>query len=402
MSQIKKTLGCMAVAQAVCLALGLWVQDRIVVASAEWMIENDSQTAVESSEPISSDETTQSDATSSLTAGALLSSMPSARIITFVWIFGLQAVVGYLILSRVHNEHSQKQMQSNEDSINRVKDLVRTRDAVIFGLAKLAESRDPDTGHHLERIASYSTRIASVLCRHPEFSKHVTPSFVRMIGVSSALHDIGKVGVEDSILLKPGKLNDQERFLMQLHVTVGAECISQIEKRLGNTNFLQMAREIALCHHERWDGKGYPRGLQGREIPLAARIVSIADVYDALSVRRVYKEAFPHEKCVKIISEEAGKQFDPELVKVFLSIESEFRAIAKQFSDEESEGRLLETVDTIDSTESRMSPSQERIINAVVDTNKTTAAAEHEKHADVAESKTKQQSREHIGTWQLN
>ena len=130
-----------------------------------------------------------------------------------------------------------------------------------------------------------------------------------MIGISSALHDIGKVALEDSVLLKPGELTSSERFKMQLHVEVGAESIREIERRLGTSNFLEMAREIANSHHERWDGAGYPTGLAGENIPLAARIVAIADVYDALSARRVYKEPFPHSECVEIIRREAGRQF---------------------------------------------------------------------------------------------
>ncbi len=196
-------------------------------------------------------------------------------------------------------------------SLQRYGDLLRTRDAVIFGLAKLAESRDPDTGNHLERIAVYSTRLATVLRRNPRYRRHLTPAFVKLIGISSALHDIGKVGIEDSILLKPGQFEEQERLVMHMHAAIGGKCIREIESRLGRSNFLQMAREIAFCHHERWDGRGYPDGLAGEEIPLAARIVAVADVYDALATKRVYKAAFPHGKCVEMIRAEAGKQFDP-------------------------------------------------------------------------------------------
>ncbi|HEX4129009.1 MAG TPA: HD domain-containing phosphohydrolase [Pirellulales bacterium] len=215
----------------------------------------------------------------------------------------------------------------------REKDLARTQNAVIFGLAKLAESRDPATGRHLERIAHFSTRFATALRRLPKYREEVTPAFVRLIGISSALHDIGKVGVEDHVLLKPGSLNARERLDMQLHAALGGECIREIELQLGSSNFLEMAREIAFCHHEHWNGRGYPAGLAGEAVPLAARIVAIADVYDALSVRRVYKQPLPHERCVEIIRSEAGKQFDPDLVQVFLSIEGEFRDIARQFAN---------------------------------------------------------------------
>jgi putative two-component system response regulator len=266
-------------------------------------------------------------------AAAMIGSLPMSSLLAFAWIFGLQAIVAHLILSRVHVEHAKTRTKSNEETMRRTQDLVRTRDAVIFGLAKLAESRDPETGHHLERISLYSTCLASALREHPKFRHAVTPQFVKLIGISSALHDIGKVGTEDAILLKPGRLTPEERTKMQQHSQIGGECLKQIERRLANSNFLGMAREIALYHHERWDGAGYPHGLSGEQIPLAARIVSIADVYDALSVRRCYKDAYPHETCVEMIREQAGAQFDPDLVEVFMRLESQFREIASRFGD---------------------------------------------------------------------
>jgi hypothetical protein len=181
-----------------------------------------------------------------LSATSILQSMQSASLIAFAWTCGLQCIVAYLILSRVDVEHSRKQMKLGEESLQRTRDLERTRDAVIFGLAKLAESRDPDTGYHLERISLYSTRLTSELRRSAKFRDQITPAFVRLIGISSALHDIGKVGIEDSILLKPGKLSSDERFRMQFHANIGGKCLKQIEQRLGNSNFLEMAREIAL------------------------------------------------------------------------------------------------------------------------------------------------------------
>jgi HD-GYP domain-containing protein (c-di-GMP phosphodiesterase class II) len=156
---------------------------------------------------------------------------------------------------------------------------------------------------------------------------------VKLIGISCALHDIGKVGVPDSVLLKPGPLTDEERSQVQLHAAVGGDCIREIELRLGGSNFLQMAREIAYSHHERWDGSGYPYGRSGEDIPLAARIVAIADVYDSLSTTRVYKPPYPHEKCVSFIRDESGKHFDPRLVDVFLRMEAEFHQISRQFAD---------------------------------------------------------------------
>ena len=254
----------------------------------------------------------------------------SASAIAFLWITTLQAVVAYLVLSRVRTEVSRKENLAVDESFRRRNDLVRTRDAVIFGLAKLAESRDPETGNHLERISLYSTQMAKALRHHPRYRDQVPVSFVKLIGISSALHDIGKVGIQDSVLLKPGKLTEQEMCQMQRHSEIGGRCVRDIELRLGGSNFLQMARQIALAHHERWDGSGYPNGLIGESIPLAARIVAIADVYDALTSKRVYKKAYSHERSVAMIREGAGSQFDAGLVDVFLRIQNEFRDIARR------------------------------------------------------------------------
>jgi HD-GYP domain-containing protein (c-di-GMP phosphodiesterase class II) len=320
----------MAACQALCLALGLWVHGLFVLSAAEWEARRGSGS------PQAAPESSGSRTASARPprADGLIAALPAAGGLAFLWTLGLQTIAAWLVLSRLTGEHWRNRQQSEEHTARTTQELIRTRDAVIFGLAKLDESRDQDTGHHLERIALYSTRLATALRRHPRYAEVVTPGFVRLIGISSALHDIGKVGIEDSILQKPGRLSNDERFRMQLHSAVGGECIYQIERRLGNSNFLEMAREIALSHHERWDGSGYPAGTSGERIPLAARIVAIADVYDALASPRVYKAAYPHEKCVSIIAEEAGRQFDPDLVEVFLSIEHQFREIATRFRDE--------------------------------------------------------------------
>jgi response regulator RpfG family c-di-GMP phosphodiesterase len=238
-----------------------------------------------------------------------------------------------MLLSRFYDGVDRKLARSAGETLRQTQNLIRTRDAVIFGLAKLADSRDPDTGDHLERISAYCTVLASALRRYPKFRDQVTPGFIRLIGISSALHDIGKVGIEDSILLQPGPLSPTQRARMQKHSTVGGKCLTEIEQRLGSSNFLQMAREIALAHHERWDGTGYPNGLAGDAIPVSARIAAVADVYDALSSKRVYKDALPHEECVAIITGEAGKQFDPDVVEIWLSVESKYRSIARQYAD---------------------------------------------------------------------
>ena len=236
-----RVVALMITAQAICLIFGLWMQDQFMVASARWQASQEvaSTNTGPHGEPIAQPD-------DALTVEALLGAMLGSRALGFVWICGLQSIVAYLVLTRMYVAHEQREMQSHEENLLRAKELVRTRDAVIFGLAKLAESRDPDTGHHLERIAMYATRLASAIRRHSKYRKIVTPSFVRTIGISSALHDIGKVGVEDAVLLKPGRLDEDERFRMQIHTTLGGECIRQIEQRLGNSNFLEMAREIAF------------------------------------------------------------------------------------------------------------------------------------------------------------
>jgi putative two-component system response regulator len=263
----------------------------------------------------------------------ILASVGQVVGLTWLWTSVLLGFATYMVLARFHDEAERERARTLAEQHHQRQTLIRTRDAVIFGLAKLADSRDPETGDHLERISVYSTLLASVLRNNPKYAQEITPSFVRLIGISSALHDIGKVGVEDRILLKPGPLTDEERARIQEHAAIGGECLREIEQRLGSTNFLQMAREIAFAHHERWDGGGYPHGLKGEGIPLSARIVAIADVYDALSSRRVYKGPRKHEECVEIIGKGAGTQFDPEMVQVWLTIAEKFREIAKRYSD---------------------------------------------------------------------
>lgn len=261
--------------------------------------------------------------------------LPMIGLLTFLWVCVLLGIATYLLVARFHDQIDQERNQSTTDSLRQIQNLLRTRDAVIFGLAKLAESRDPETGHHLERISVYSTTLAAELRRHPQYRDAVSPAFVRLIGISSALHDIGKVGVPDSILQKCGPLTDQEREAMSAHAALGGDCLREIQQRLGGSSFLQMARDIAYAHHERWDGRGYPNELKEEQIPLAARIVALADMYDALSSKRVYKEAIPHEECVAIIQREAGKKLEPVMVEIWMGIESRFRSIGKRYANSE-------------------------------------------------------------------
>ena len=288
------------IAQAVCLAAGLVVHTR-----QQMVLAHSIRAGVES------------------TQDAVL-----LGVNIFVWTFGLQAAVAWVLIGRLFGRHQVEEDLSRDEVYLRSQEVIRTRDAVIFGLAKLAESRDPETGQHLERIAAYSTRLSSVIRRHPKFRDAITANFVQSLGISSALHDIGKVGIPDHVLLKPGRLNEEETAIMRTHAKIGADCIELIQRRLGESTFLHQAREIALYHHERWDGTGYPFGIHGDEIPLSARIVMIADVYDALTSRRVYKDPYSHEVSVEKIRQAAGHHFDPQLVDIFLSIESQFEEIS--------------------------------------------------------------------------
>jgi len=209
---------------------------------------------------------------------------------------------------------------------------LETRDLAIFAMAKLAESRDPETGAHLERVRSFAKTLAQELHRQGSFQDAIDAQFCSLIYLTSPLHDIGKVAIPDCVLLKPGRLSDREFEIMKSHTLRGAETLEAALQEHPNARFLSMARDIAACHHERYDGTGYPRGLVGDDIPLAARVVSVADVYDALTTKRVYKAAFAHDVARSIITEESGKQFDPRVVDGFLAVEEAFIEIRDRYS----------------------------------------------------------------------
>jgi len=194
----------------------------------------------------------------------------------------------------------------------------RTRDAALLGLAGLAEWRDPETGSHLERLRVYARVLAEGLREMPKYAGTIDPAYLQALFRSVPMHDIGKVAIPDRVLLKPGRLTDAEFEIMKTHTEVGARVLRSMAERAGHDLFLDMAYDIALYHHEKYDGTGYPTGLAGEAIPLAARITAVADVYDALVTDRVYRKAWPHEKAVSHIRENAGLHFDPDLVAVFV------------------------------------------------------------------------------------
>lgn len=196
-------------------------------------------------------------------------------------------------------------------------ELTVTRDAAVLALAKLAESRDNEIGGHIERIRAYSQVLAEHLSQHGPYQNQIDERFLVDLYRCSPLHDIGKVGIPDSVLLKPGRLTPQEFALMQRHTDIGADALAQAARDAGYTGFLLMAADVARYHHERFDGTGYPCGLAGQQIPLAARIVALADVYDALTSPRVYKNAYDPYVARRMIIEESGKHFDPAIVDAF-------------------------------------------------------------------------------------
>ena len=214
------------------------------------------------------------------------------------------------------------------------KKLSATQQVSMETLVNIVETRDPETGQHIKRTQHYARTLALELKRDSIYSGQITSGFVEMLFLAVPLHDIGKVGIPDRILLKPGKLNDDEFELMKLHAPYGKYAIDKSARRLKEDNYLEMGAQIAGCHHERWDGKGYPEGLSGNDIPLAGRIMSICDVYDALISRRCYKEPFSHEKAMSIIGKGKGSQFDPYITESFFSIQEDIRLIASTYRDE--------------------------------------------------------------------
>ena len=207
----------------------------------------------------------------------------------------------------------------------------------IRALAHLAETRDPETGNHILRTQGYVQLLATRLRDHPRFASKIDDAYIKTLTHSAPLHDIGKVGIPDSILLKPGKLTEDEWVIMKTHSQMGSDAIEKAEQDIDKpVEFLAVAKEIAHWHHERWDGKGYPDGLAEETIPLSARLMAVADVFDALISRRVYKEAMPLDKARTIIAAERGRQFDPDVTDAFLSGFTDFAAIAARHSDSTS------------------------------------------------------------------
>ncbi|MBX9915142.1 MAG: two-component system response regulator [Pseudomonadaceae bacterium] len=233
-------------------------------------------------------------------------------------------------LLRNQNDHLDQQV------LIRTRELQAVHDVTVLALASLAETRDNETGNHLLRTQHYVRVLAERLSQHPRFAQHLDAASIELLFKSAPLHDIGKVGIPDRILLKPGRFEPQEFEIMKRHARLGYQALVKAEELLGQeVPFLRVAKEIALCHHEKWDGNGYPQGLVGEEIPVSARLMAVADVYDAVISRRVYKPEMPHEKAAAIIREGSGSHFDPAVVVAFFELEDTFKEIAKRYADDD-------------------------------------------------------------------
>ncbi len=248
-----------------------------------------------------------------------------------------------LVRARVRNQLELKRYRDHLEELvkERTRELELTQEATIESMAALAEYRDPETGGHIKRTKNYVKALAVQLKDNPKFDAFLDDETIGLLYQSAPLHDIGKVAIEDSILLKPGKLTDEEFEEMKKHTTYGRDAICVAANKLGHDSFLRYAEEIAYTHQEKWDGSGYPQGLQGEDIPISGRLMAVADVYDALISRRVYKKPFTHTKAVNIILEGKGIHFDPDMVDAFLEIHEEFRQIALEFADFDEEREML-------------------------------------------------------------
>ncbi|MBI1422426.1 MAG: response regulator [Gammaproteobacteria bacterium] len=257
-----------------------------------------------------------------------------------------------LLLARVNNSLNKKRLYDRDKQYrnelecynqqlkhkveSQVKEIMSAQQAMIFATSKLAESKDPETGAHLERLRVFCKILSEYMAENSTSRHLITPEFIEHIYAVSTLHDIGKVGIPDNVLLKPGKLSESEWEVMRTHTIIGANTLRAVYEKHPDNAYIKMGIEIAESHHEKWDGSGYPHGLKGEEIPLSARILAVADVYDALTSVRCYKTAYTHEQSRQMIVEGSGKHFDPEVVEAFLNCETRFIQVKKEFKDDAS------------------------------------------------------------------
>ena len=242
-----------------------------------------------------------------------------------------------------HRDHLERLVEE------RTRQLTLTQAITIDSLATLAEYRDPETGGHIKRTQNYIRALAMHLKNHPRFQKELDSESIELLYLSTPLHDIGKIGVRDNILLKAGRLTDKEFEEMRKHTIYGHDALNITEQKLGGNSFLRYAKEIAYTHQEKWDGSGYPRRLKGEEIPVSGRLMALADVYDALISKRVYKPPMSHKEAVSLIKKGRGTHFDPDIVDAFLELEDTFRNIALTYADFDDERKMLIAEEALES-----------------------------------------------------
>ena len=233
----------------------------------------------------------------------------------------------HLKLSSAKKKLEEYNLHLEELVQEKVQEISHSQVATLVALSNLAEYRDDTTGSHIERTRDYCLKLAEYLSLYSPYDKIITSSYIQDIYFAAPLHDIGKVGIPDMILLKPSKLSPQEFEIMKTHTVIGAQILEKIQKEYPNNSFINMGLLLTKYHHEKWNGLGYPEGISKEDIPLCARIMAVADVYDALRSRRTYKEGYSHEDAVKVITEENGQSFDPYIVEAFISLEKEFALI---------------------------------------------------------------------------
>ena len=240
-----------------------------------------------------------------------------------------------LVMTRVANQLELKRHRDRLDELvhERTHELALTQEVTIEAMASLAEWRDPETGAHIKRTQGYVRTLAEHMSRQPAYAEALDRNTIELLYLSAPLHDVGKVSIPDAVLLKPAALTEEEFREMKHHTTRGRDALASAERKLGGHSFLRLAKDIAYSHHERWDGNGYPQGLAGEDIPLPARLMSVADVYDALTSKRVYKPAMPHEVAMEIILKGRGTQFDPAVVDALVDVQDKFQAIAATHAD---------------------------------------------------------------------
>jgi putative two-component system response regulator len=242
---------------------------------------------------------------------------------------------GDLVRARIDVQFELKRHKDHLQALvdQQTAETLRTQEATLIAIAALAETRDPETGGHLHRTQQYVRLVAEELGADPRFAPLLSPEAIDLLFKSAPLHDVGKVGISDRVLLKPGRLTPEEFAEVKKHTLYGWNALKSANRHMGRESFLRCAAEIALTHHERWDGSGYPHGLKGERIPLSGRLMAIADVYDALISRRVYKSPLSHGDAVRIIAEDSGRHFDPAVVDAFLRGESRVRAVALEMEE---------------------------------------------------------------------